>query len=131
MNTFFDDVKAFHEKFGIPNGDVAAPLEPGVSEFRVGFMREELREYLEAVRDKNLHEQFDALVDLTYVVLGTAAMHGFDFNEGWRRVHEANMKKVRVESADDSKRGHRFDVKKPEGWQAPSLFDLLPEEQRP
>lgn len=69
--------------------------------------------------------QFDALIDLAYVVLGTAHLQGFDFEEGWRRVHAANMSKVRARRKSDSKRKSKFDVVKPEGWQAPVLTDLI------
>jgi len=69
-------------------------------------------------------DQLDALVDLAYVVLGTAFMHGFDFNEAWRRVHAANMQKVRATSPDVSKRNSSLDVVKPEGWTPPDLSDL-------
>ena len=72
----------------------------------------------ESLRKKVL----DALVDLVYVALGTAYLHGFGpqkFNEAWRRVHEKNMEKIRAPSADHSKRGSAFDVIKPAGWTPP------------
>lgn len=50
---------------------------------------------------------------------------GFNFREAWRRVHEANMGKVRARRAQDSTRGSVFDVVKPPGWVAPDLSDLV------
>jgi predicted HAD superfamily Cof-like phosphohydrolase len=85
----------------------------------------------------NLAEAFDGLLDLVYVALGTADLMGFGNStnapgyqssiwwEGWRRVQRANMSKVLVASADESKRGTKWDVKKPRGWKAPYLQDLL------
>ncbi len=69
----------------------------------------------------------DALIDLAYVLLGTAFLHRFPFNQGWERVQEANMAKVRADGKDDprSHRGHSADIVKPEGWKAPSFEDIL------
>lgn len=88
------------------------------------FMFEELQEYCDASATNDLEGMLDALVDLTYVVLGTAYLHGFDFNEAFRRVHEANMKKIRAVSKHDSKRGTSYDVVKPAGWEPADLSDL-------
>jgi len=137
----FHDIKAFHEKFGLTYNGPPRVLEEELAKFRVGFLAEELGEYCldhqnteelvhqvkENMAPQNvpLDKQFDALIDLVYVALGNAYLHGFDFNEGWRRVHEANMKKVRALRAVDSKRGSTYDVVKPEGWVPPSLTDLV------
>lgn len=90
----------------------------------------------------------DAIVDLLYVAFGTAELFGAFkpqqcsscsgvvgcnrdmcqrtiLEEAWDRVQEANMKKVRVKTAGDSKRGSKWDVKKPDGWKPPSLTDLV------
>jgi len=87
-------------------------------------MKEELDEYRESVFVGDLEGQLDALVDLVYVALGTAYLQGFDFNEAFRRVHEANMKKVRARQKSDSKRASSYDVVKPVGWTPPDLSDL-------
>lgn len=143
------DIADFHKKFGLEYTGKPCLPELSVTNFRIKFMYEEMREYTDSVmecreeveyqadddgyREENirssLEKQLDALVDLVYVALGTAHLQGFDFNEAWRRVHEANMKKVRATSADESKqstgRGHSSDVIKPPGWQAPSHKDLV------
>lgn len=118
----FGDIKAFHKKFDLCQPSMPQELSSHLSEFRTKFMQEELDEYTKA---KNLEDRLDALVDLVYVVLGTAYLHGFDFNEAWRRVHHANMQKVRVKTACRSKRGSAYDVVKPDGWKAPDLSDLV------
>lgn len=137
----FADIKAFHEKFALTYSGPPRVLEEELAKFRVGFLAEELGEYCldhqnteemvyqikgnMAPQNVPLDKQFDALIDLVYVALGTAYLQGFDFNEGWRRVHEANMKKVRALRAVDSARGSTYDVVKPEGWVPPSLTDLV------
>lgn len=121
----FQAIQEFHEKFELPAAESPKPLNAELFEFRKGFMHEELEEYCIAFLDEDLEGQLDALVDLVYVALGTAYMQGFDFNEAFRRVHEANMAKVRAKTADESKRGTAYDVVKPEGWTPPNLSDLV------
>jgi predicted HAD superfamily Cof-like phosphohydrolase len=120
------DITEFHEKFGLAYAGPPRELDPELHKFRSKFMQEELDEYNEAHAKGDLHGQFDALIDLAYVLLGTAHLQGLPFAEGWNRVHTANMAKVRAERSEDSKRGSTFDVVKPEGWTAPDLSDLLP-----
>lgn len=72
-----------------------------------------------------MEQQLDALVDLVYVALGTAALQGFDFEEAWRRVHASNMLKTRHSSTNPGKRNSRYDVVKPAGWIRPNLKDLV------
>jgi predicted HAD superfamily Cof-like phosphohydrolase len=144
------DMAAFHEKFKLAYDGPPRDLSPELLQFRTKFMVEELMEYAfpdtapfsqqareEVMQFFNaviplapgdtmaLAKRFDALIDLAYVALGTAYLHGFPFNEGWRRVQAANMLKVRAERADQSQRGSTFDVVKPPGWKAPVLDDLV------
>lgn len=136
---FCKDITAFHTRFKVDYTGPPRPLKSRLHQFRAVFLAEELHEYNLAYipvleteytgdRDvllKALADQLDALVDLVYVALGTAHLHGFDFDEAWARVHEANMLKQGVERAADSKRGSSFDVIKPRGWVAPDLRDLV------
>ena len=133
------DVAEFHKKFGIAYEGKPRALPQDLLDFRHNFLREEYLEFvmnshmaLESVRNgddeaviRHLEESLDALVDLVYVAVGTAHLHGFDFDEAWRRVHEKNMQKIRAETAIDSKRGSIYDVVKPEGWLPPSHTDLV------
>jgi predicted HAD superfamily Cof-like phosphohydrolase len=82
------------------------------------------REGYEALRD--FHGQLDALVDLSYVLHGTALFHGFNrFDQAFDTVHAANMAKERATRPEQSKRGTTFDVIKPKGWKAPVLDEFL------
>jgi predicted HAD superfamily Cof-like phosphohydrolase len=120
------DIADFHEKFGLEGPTRPTLGDRELIDFRVKFMNEELREFTDAIDIGSITDAFDALIDLTYVVLGTAHMMGLPFQAGWDAVHEANMQKQKA-SADgsDSKRGSRFDVIKPEGWQPPDLVKVL------
>lgn len=120
----FQDIIDFHEKFKVEPKPYEVQTHHDHN-YRIGFMEEELNEYITARNNNNKPEMLDALVDLVYVALGTAYMYGWAFDEAWRRVHSANMEKIKVKSAADSKRGHANDVKKPPGWTAPDLTDLV------
>lgn len=141
------DVALFHERFeqayvGLPRG-----LQPDLLLFRLKFMEEELMEWhdsaaslcIEINKDEPdplvvselLNLSLDSLVDLIYVVLGTAYQQGFFpvFEEAWRRVQTANMSKVKKlrgnGTEQDSGRDPRFDVVKPEGFVPPTHDDLV------
>lgn len=120
--SMMEDIKAFHEKFGIPSAENGShTLTHSQKEFRANFLLEELYEYFQAVgvytdtvagqpgcyeapavygyepEEKGKAAEakaLDALVDLVYVALGTAHIQNFDFEAAWKRVHEANMQKV-------------------------------------
>lgn len=135
------DIEEFHKKFDLAYDGKPRCLPDDLSTFRQTFLREELSEYHfnayqpsdlideegQSVISSALEHQLDALVDLVYVALGTSYLHGFDFREAWRRVHAANMRKVRASGADDpnSMRHHAADVVKPPGWTPPSHLDLV------
>lgn len=125
MSDMFRDIHEFHAKYKLPPVNEPGVLSPEVLEFRVKFMQEELDEYKEAMEKGDAEKALDALVDLTYVVLGTAYLQRFPFLQAWRRVHEANMTKVRAENRSDSKRGSTFDVVKPAHWKPPIHKDLV------
>lgn len=144
------DVKAFHEKFGLLVSDRPVHLTKRKLKERVEFLLEELEEFAEgcglgiaehesgeglAVYERpdpttgtghcpqDMAAQADALVDLVYVALGTAVMLGLPWNALWDDVHRANMAKER----GVTHRGHAVDVTKPAGWQPPMTHLILQE----
>lgn len=126
FNPMMEMISQFHEHFDLAYTGTPRFLDLDLSEFRIKFMQEELDEYKEARANSDLEKQLDALVDIMYVALGTAYLHGFDIAEAFYRVHKANMNKIRVSREDDerSTRKNIHDVVKPEGWLPPYLKDL-------
>lgn len=135
---FLGDVRAFNKKFGLEEPEKPACPSVELHQFRYKFMREELLEwddsvvahrigFTEEAKTAELANQLDALVDLVYVVLGTVLLQGMGdvFEEAWSRVQTANMAKVRVANASESKRGSALDMVKPPGWKAPDHTDLV------
>ena len=82
----FKDLADFHQRYEMEYTGQPRVLSYELFQFRVDFMKEEMIEYINANDKKkgSLEDQLDALVDLTYVVLGTAYLQGFDFQEAWR-----------------------------------------------
>jgi dCMP deaminase len=125
--SYYEDVCDFHAKFDLPRGGLPRALDLETFNFRVKFLAEEMGELRQSSWAGDVAGMADALVDIVYVALGTAAMMGVPFDECWREVHAANMRKVRANGADDerSKRKNALDVVKPEGWKPPDVAGVL------
>lgn len=141
------DINDFHNNFGFTQPAGPKLLDDEHMAMRLNFMLEELRETADAIGFKlvmnvaspsviyfrkiagdpgiNLEGYLDGLIDLAYVLFGTAWLTDVDIEEGWRRVHAANMRKVRATAVEQSLRGSTFDVVKPKGWKPASLADLV------
>lgn len=121
----YAEVHAFHVKFGLLPPPVPTLLNRETLMLRGLLMAEERSEFMSAHDDGDLAGAADALIDLAYVVMGTAVLMGLPWQELWNRVHHANMRKVRAERAQDSKRGSTLDVIKPSGWEPPDHLPVL------
>ena len=116
-----EDVRAFQARFDqLVPGRVTHLTRRKLDE-RARFLEEELHEFRRATVVQDLEQQADALVDLVYVALGTAVMLGLPWDELWRDVHAANMRKVR----GTTHRGNLKDVTKPPGWVGPDAEVIL------
>lgn len=132
MNTFYEDVGEFHQKFKLPlakikGGERRCQLL-GVHDYsyRSDFLREELAEFHESWAKADLAGCADALVDLVWVALGTAHYMGLPFDALWAEVKRANMAKVlRTDGDVTHKRGAVETIRKPEGWEPPDVEGIL------
>ena len=117
----FDDVVEFQKKFNIPMPESLRHIyyHNDLIGFRIRHLYEELEEVNTAFEEEDQVKLFDSLIDLVYVALGTAANIGLPWEEGWKIVHEANMKKVRSHAKIPGR--SYFDVVKPEGWEPPDV----------
>lgn len=114
-----DDVLTFQRKLNIPMAMQPSFLDENAHDFRAKFMLEELVEFADAYKIQDLQKAADALVDLAYVLHGTALMMGLPWGPIWEAVHTANMQKTRARTSFESLRGSTLDAVKPEGWEAP------------
>lgn len=125
LDSAWEQVKTFHETFDSPVGKIPGRLDKARAEARASWMREEVREFLDA---DNVYDQADAMIDLIYFALGTLVEMGVPPQELFDVVQKANMKKL----WPDGKPRFREDGKiiKPEGWEPPEpqlkkIIDML------
>lgn len=107
----YADVVDFHRRFDQPRFGWPLTGEARTARFK------HIEEELEELRSAETREDFaDALVDLVYVVIGTAVVARIPFDRVWKVVHEANMRKVPAMTERSP-----WDVVKPDGWIPPDV----------
>ena len=115
------DIAEFYAMIGEMVHSVPGHLSQKKWDERLGFLEEEVSELREAVMRQDLPDIADALVDIVYVVKGTALMLGLPWERLWQEVHSANMRKQ-----PGVKNGRmRRDAMKPPGWQGPDHMTWL------
>lgn len=135
MSSYFEDVGDFHLKFDLPvskeyaiaSDRLPQLLDDKEMEFRTAFLFEEIRELLMAEGQVDLPKMADAIVDTIYVLLGTAHYMGLPFDQLWKAVHEANMKKRPWKKGDliKPRNTQGFEVTKPLGWEPPDIAGII------
>jgi len=125
----FQMVADFHKKYGLEPTDGPNFPELEILVLKNFHLQEELNEIKKASMETDLEEYFDGLIDLVYVALGAAYLANLPFEQGFLRVHQANMTKIRALRQEDSKRGSTYDIVKPAGFVAPTLTDLIRKEK--
>lgn len=89
------DVIDFHIAFGHPVADFPnLHRDTDVRELRMELLNEEFNEYLDAERNNDLIGIADALGDMLYIILGTAAVYGIPLEEVFTEIHRSNMTKL-------------------------------------
>lgn len=88
-------VEKFHKKFKQPVLNKASIIPDDRSNFRYNIMAEEVKEYGEAVKNKDLINIADALADILYTVYGTILEHGLQdkIEDIFEEVNSSNMSK--------------------------------------
>jgi predicted HAD superfamily Cof-like phosphohydrolase len=126
---WYGDVLLFHNTFGHAAPGRPVPLPPAERDNRIGFMVDELMEFMEA---ETVEDQADAMIDLIYFALGTLVNTGVNPAELWDIVHQANMAKRWPDGTirHDPQTGK---VLKPAEWQDPRplLIEAIARQTRP
>lgn len=99
--------------------------DPDARYLRLHLLCEELYECATAILDGNEVEAFDGLIDLLYVLLGTATTYNWPLTQGFAEVHASNMTKA--PQADDPYR-ERVE-QKGANYVAPNLKAVLEQHQ--
>tara|TARA_B100000579_G_C22471303_1_gene683504 strand:+ start:41 stop:421 length:381 start_codon:yes stop_codon:yes gene_type:complete len=124
MKKQINDVKVFHEFFGIENKENPT-LNDKSFMLRFNLMREENEEYLNACKDGDLVEIADALGDMMYILCGTILSHGLQYKieEIFEEIQSSNMSKL----GEDGKPIYREDGKilKGPNYFKPNILKIL------
>lgn len=112
-----EQLREFHEKFGVPIGDTPAIREGGL---RASLIAEEAMETIEAIRRGDLVEAVDGLCDLIYVCYGAALTFGIkNLDQFIDEVHRTNMLKEGGRTLVDGK------ILKADNWEPPRIAAMI------
>ena len=92
--TNFTSVRKFMETFG---QEVKVKTEfpsDKIVKLRYDLIKEELDEFEQAIKEKNLKEIADSLTDILYVTYGAGHAFGIDLDKCFDEVQRSNMSKL-------------------------------------
>ena len=92
--TNFQKVKKFMETFGQEVKTKAEFPSEKIVKLRYDLIKEELDEFEEAIKTKNLKEIADSLTDILYVTYGAGHAFGIDLDKCFDEVQRSNMSKL-------------------------------------
>lgn len=96
LKEVIQQVKVFHEVFGIENNTQPSLLDESGAVLRYNLMKEENEEYLEAAKKGDIVEIADALGDQLYILFGTLLRHGLQdkIEAVFLEIQRSNMSKL-------------------------------------
>ena len=92
--TNFESVRKFMETFGQDVQTKAEFPSEKIVKLRYNLIKEELNEFDQAIKDKNLVEIADSLTDILYVTYGAGHAFGIDLDKCFDEVQKSNMSKL-------------------------------------
>ena len=92
--TNFNSVKKFMEVFGQEVKTKAEFPSEKIIKLRLNLIQEELDEFDQALKNKDLKEVADALTDILYVTYGAGHAFGIDLDSCFEEVQNSNMSKL-------------------------------------
>ena len=92
--TNFNSVKKFMEVFGQEVKTKAEFPSEKIIKLRLNLIQEELDEFDQALKNKDLKEVADALTDILYVTYGAGHAFGIDLDKCFEEVQSSNMSKL-------------------------------------
>ena len=92
--TNFNSVKKFMEVFGQEVKTKAEFPSEKIINLRLNLIQEELDEFDQALKNKDLKEVADALTDILYVTYGAGHAFGIDLDKCFEEVQRSNMSKL-------------------------------------
>ena len=94
--TTLEQVKEFHETYGLPVKDAPDISDPKTNALRINLLAEEVEELKEALEAGDMIEVLDALTDIQYVLDGAYLSFGMQDlkTPAFEEVQRSNMSKL-------------------------------------
>ena len=92
--TNFKKVGLFMKTFGQEVRTKPGLSTEKINELRINLINEELEEFKEAIKNKDLKEVADALTDILYVTYGAGHAFGINLDNCFEEVQKSNMSKL-------------------------------------
>ena len=90
----FSKVGIFMKTFGQEVKDKPSFSSDKINKLRIDLIKEELDEFTEAIKNRDLLEVADALTDILYVTYGAGHAFGVDLDKCFNEVQNSNMSKL-------------------------------------
>ena len=90
----FSKVGIFMKTFGQDVKNKPSFSTDKINKLRIDLIKEELDEFTEAMKNKDLLEVADALTDILYVTYGAGHAFGIDLDKCFDEVQNSNMSKL-------------------------------------
>ena len=97
--TNFKKVELFMRTFGQEIKKKSSLSSDNINNLRINLIEEELNEFKDAIKKKDLKEVADALTDILYVTYGAGHAFGINLDNCFEEVQKSNMSKL----GDDGK----------------------------
>ena len=92
--TNFEKVELFMRTFGQEIKKKSSLSTDNINKLRINLIEEELNEFKEAIKKKDLKEVADALTDILYVTYGAGHAFGINLDICFEEVQKSNMSKL-------------------------------------
>ncbi len=90
----FESVKIFMQKFGQEVKNRSEFPEENIIKLRYNLIKEELDEFEDAIKNRDIKEVADALTDILYVTYGAGHAFGINLDKCFEEVQKSNMSKL-------------------------------------
>ena len=92
--TNFEKVGLFMKTFGQEVKNKPSLSSDKINQLRISLINEELEEFKEAIKNKDIKEAADALTDILYVTYGAGHAFGINLDKCFDEVQQSNMSKL-------------------------------------
>ena len=124
LQSNFQKVVQFNKAFGVQTNTTIQydifDKDPKLVQLKLDLILEEVQEFKDAIKDKNMTEILDSVSDILYVVYGAATAFGFDADKTFEIVQKSNMSKL-CETEDDAQETvRRYQTEVPQRYDSPT-----------